>query len=270
MSEQRLADVEGLVHPELAGVEIVEESGGDISRSDVLLKGVLAAGAVYGTRWSPRSSAAPSRWRSTSDHRHPQLRADARVPRVDVLRRSDEESEGIGRTEDAMPLLAGREAARRSAQRNDRKTRREAGREAEVQLRIQRHVGVPGARRNVREHRGQRLQRRRRRNQVERSTRRGRLDRPGRGPPRGGDRPAERARTGPGGVRPGARAKRQVAEGSRTLHRIGSPGQSRSAQGAAAFWAERATRSPIARHSVTEPVAAPPRPGPASRRGSAR
>jgi hypothetical protein len=49
MSEQKLAEVEGLVHPELAGVEIVEESGGDISRSDVLLKGALAAGAVYGT-----------------------------------------------------------------------------------------------------------------------------------------------------------------------------------------------------------------------------
>ncbi len=49
MSEQKLADVEGLVHPELAGVEIIEESGGDLSRSDVLLKGALAAGAVYGT-----------------------------------------------------------------------------------------------------------------------------------------------------------------------------------------------------------------------------
>ena len=49
MSEQKLADVQGLVHPELAGVEVVEESGGDLSRSDVLLKGALAAGAVYGT-----------------------------------------------------------------------------------------------------------------------------------------------------------------------------------------------------------------------------
>src|ERR1700761_8641746 len=49
MSEQKLSEVEGLVHPELAGVEIVEESGGDISRSDVLLKGALAAGAIYGT-----------------------------------------------------------------------------------------------------------------------------------------------------------------------------------------------------------------------------
>ena len=49
MSERKLADVEGLVHPELVGIEVIEESGGDISRSDVLLKGALAAGAVYGT-----------------------------------------------------------------------------------------------------------------------------------------------------------------------------------------------------------------------------
>jgi rubrerythrin len=48
MSEKKLADIEGLVHPELAGVEIIEESGGDFSRSDVLVKGMLATGAVYG------------------------------------------------------------------------------------------------------------------------------------------------------------------------------------------------------------------------------
>jgi hypothetical protein len=41
MSNQELA------HPELAGVEVVEDSG-DLSRSDVILKGALAAGAVYG------------------------------------------------------------------------------------------------------------------------------------------------------------------------------------------------------------------------------
>jgi rubrerythrin len=49
MTQQNLAEVEGLVHPELAGVSIEEDSDGDLSRSDVLLKGVLAAGAVYGT-----------------------------------------------------------------------------------------------------------------------------------------------------------------------------------------------------------------------------
>lgn len=38
---------EQLAHPELAGVEIVEDSG-DLSRSEVILKGALAAGAVYG------------------------------------------------------------------------------------------------------------------------------------------------------------------------------------------------------------------------------
>ena len=36
-----------LAHPELAGVEVVEDSG-DLSRSEVILKGALAAGAVYG------------------------------------------------------------------------------------------------------------------------------------------------------------------------------------------------------------------------------
>ena len=36
-----------LIHPELAGVEITDETG-DLSRSDVILKGALAAGAVYG------------------------------------------------------------------------------------------------------------------------------------------------------------------------------------------------------------------------------
>ena len=39
---------EQLVHPELATVEVVEDSG-DFSRSEVILKGALAAGAVYGT-----------------------------------------------------------------------------------------------------------------------------------------------------------------------------------------------------------------------------
>ena len=36
-----------LVHPELADVRVDEESG-DLSRSEVILKGALAAGAVYG------------------------------------------------------------------------------------------------------------------------------------------------------------------------------------------------------------------------------
>jgi rubrerythrin len=39
---------EELANPELAGVEVVQDSR-DLSRSDVILKGALAAGAVYGT-----------------------------------------------------------------------------------------------------------------------------------------------------------------------------------------------------------------------------
>ena len=42
MTQQELA------HPELAGIQVDEDSG-DISRSEVILKGALAAGAVYGT-----------------------------------------------------------------------------------------------------------------------------------------------------------------------------------------------------------------------------
>src|ERR1700761_1301436 len=49
MSNKNLSEIDGLVHPELVGVEVVEESGGDISRGDVILKGALAAGAVFGT-----------------------------------------------------------------------------------------------------------------------------------------------------------------------------------------------------------------------------
>ena len=49
MTQQKMAEVDGLVHPELTAVTIEESSGGDLSRSDVILKGALAAGAVYGT-----------------------------------------------------------------------------------------------------------------------------------------------------------------------------------------------------------------------------
>ena len=49
MSHEKLAEVESLTHPELAAVDVIDASGGDLSRSDVILKGALAAGAVYGT-----------------------------------------------------------------------------------------------------------------------------------------------------------------------------------------------------------------------------
>ena len=39
---------EQLAHPELAAVEVIDDSQ-DLSRSEVILKGALAAGAVYGT-----------------------------------------------------------------------------------------------------------------------------------------------------------------------------------------------------------------------------
>src|ERR1700760_2694753 len=48
MSHKNLSEVDGLVHPELVGVEVVDESGGDIFRGDVILQGALAAGAGSG------------------------------------------------------------------------------------------------------------------------------------------------------------------------------------------------------------------------------
>ena len=40
---------EELIHPELADVHVVDADSEDLTRSEVILKGALAAGAVYGT-----------------------------------------------------------------------------------------------------------------------------------------------------------------------------------------------------------------------------
>ncbi|HVO54056.1 MAG TPA: ferritin-like domain-containing protein [Solirubrobacterales bacterium] len=42
-------DTHAPARPDLAAVEVIDESGGDLSRSEVILKGALAAGAAYGT-----------------------------------------------------------------------------------------------------------------------------------------------------------------------------------------------------------------------------
>jgi rubrerythrin len=49
MTQQKLAEVDGLIHPELAAVDVIDGSDGDLSRGEVILKGALAAGAIYGT-----------------------------------------------------------------------------------------------------------------------------------------------------------------------------------------------------------------------------
>ena len=171
---------------------------------------------LHGRPVRPKALAMTGRQR----RRHPQLRPHARVPRVDLLRGSEDPGEGERRTEEPdRPARRRREAARRSADRDDQEAGGQAGRGAEIRLPLQQHGRLPQARADVRGHRGQRLQRRRAVDQVERSARRGRLDRPGRGPSRGGDPPAEQGGTGSGSLRPLAR-RSAGAEGCRTVHRV--------------------------------------------------
>ena len=74
---------EETISPELADeVDVPDEA--DLSRSEVILKGALAAGALYGAAMVGPFVA--RRWRlGRRRRRHPQLRPHPRVPRVDLL-----------------------------------------------------------------------------------------------------------------------------------------------------------------------------------------
>ena len=72
----------------------------------MILKGALAAGAVYGIRWSAHSSARRWRCRNRRRRRNPQLRPHPRVPRVDLLQGSEEPRQGEWRTEEPVDLIA--------------------------------------------------------------------------------------------------------------------------------------------------------------------
>ena len=90
---------EELAHPELAGVHIDEDSE-DLSRSEVILKGALAAGAVYGALMVGPFVAQGAGDGRQRRRRHPQLRPHARVPRGGLLRGSEDAGEGERRTEE--------------------------------------------------------------------------------------------------------------------------------------------------------------------------
>ena len=211
---------EELAHPELAGVEVVEDSG-DLSRSDVILKGALAAGAVYGTFMvGPyvRKALAMSggsdvdilnfaltlEYLESTFYDEAKTRAKASGELKSLIGLlADDEKQHVEALTATIKQLGGKPVA-----------------EPKFDFPYSDTAGFLEAGADLRGHRGQRLQRRRADDQVQRSARRGRLDRPGRGPARGGDPAAEQGRTGPGSLRPLAR-RSAGAEGRRTVHRLG-------------------------------------------------
>ena len=95
-----------LTQPELADVHVDEDSE-DLSRSEVILKGALAAGAVYGAvdgRALRQEGAGDVRRRR---RRHPQLRPHPRVPRGDAsTRKRRRRAKASGELKNLIDLIA--------------------------------------------------------------------------------------------------------------------------------------------------------------------
>ena len=198
MSDQILAQ------PELAGVRIDEDSD-DLSRSEVILKGALAAGAVYGAAMvgpfvgralamseggdvGILNFALTLEYLESTFYKEAKSRAKASgdlKSLIDLIGR--DEDEHVGALTETIKKLGGKPVAE---PKFDFPYSGTAGflklAQTFEDTGVSAYNGAAPA------------------DQVEGSARSGRLDRPGRGPPRGGDPAAERRRTVAGRLRPGA------------------------------------------------------------------
>ena len=201
-------------------MEVVEDSG-DLSRSDVILKGALAAGAVYGTFMVGPYVRKALAMTGSSDVDILNFALTLEYLESTFYKEAKTRAKASGELKSLIGLLA--EDEKQHVEALTATIKKLGGKpvaEPKFDFPYNEHRRLPQARADVRGHRGQRLQRRRADDQVQRSAGRGRLDRPGRGPSRGGDPAAEQGRTGSRSLRPLAR-RSAGAEGSRTVHRLG-------------------------------------------------
>ena len=198
MSDQILAQ------PELAGVHIDTDSE-DISRSEVILKGALAAGAVYGALavgpFVGRALAMAEsgdvgilnfaltlEYLESAFYKEAKTRAKASgdlKSLIELVGRDEEEH--VGALTETIKKLGGKPVA-----------------EPKFDFPYSGTSGFLKLAQTFEDTGSERLQRRRAADQGQRSAGSGRLDRPGRGPSRGRDPAAEQRRTGAGSVRPGS------------------------------------------------------------------
>ena len=203
----------------------IDEDSEDLSRSEVILKGALAAGAVYGALAVGPFVGRALAMSEGGDVGILNFALTLEYLESAFYEEAKKRAKASGELKSLIDLLGRRRArARRSADRNDQAARRQAGGGTEVRLPLQRHRRLPEARPDLRGHRGQRLQRRRAVDQGRRKC----SPRPARSsrsrpvtPRRSGCRTKRNRRR-----KPSTRARRsEGAEGCGTLHRVAEPAE---------------------------------------------
>ena len=126
------------VNPELAAVRSIEDSG-DLSRSEVILKGALAAGAVYGTFMVGPFVRKALAMSGSSDVDILNFALTLEYLESTFYEEAKTRAKASGELKSLIePAGRRREAARRSADGDDQETRRQARGGAEIRLPLQR------------------------------------------------------------------------------------------------------------------------------------